>query len=311
MNKSILFFIGFILTRQLFAQCPTDMSIAQSIKKITTLSTDQSIAQLENLYKVSQPCKSLQDSTKGNICNNLAYNYYIKNESEKVLTYSKASLKYWESYAKHKPMGLTYATYGAAAYHHVFLRYQEAIKYYKLTSDYATDPYWKSYPLRLISELYLELGDYEGMLTILDKAEQFAEKASLTQSLLLKSQIYNSRGLAYSRLEDEEKAIKNFLSGQRFYEQYFRLSKTDDGELKGNIFASMAVSYANIKQLKPAEENFKKAEETFKQHKLGSLIPMRIYNNLGLLYTSLRRYKQAAILFNKAIDALKGKKVWS
>jgi CHAT domain-containing protein len=311
MNRNLLlsiFFIGCILPARVLGQCPADSSITQAITKAATLPPDQSIAQLERLYKLSQTCKNIQDSIRGNLCSNLTYYYYIKNEINQALAYSKLSLKYWETYTRQKPLGLTYAAYGAGAYHHLLLNYLEAIKYYKLTVQYATDPYWKGYALKLISDLELELGDYEGMLNSLEKAERFAENSGQSHLLLLMSQIYNSKGIAFSRLENEKKAIESLQTARNFYEKSFQLSKTDEGELKGNIYANMGISYYNLKDFRLSESNFKKAEQTFAQHKFTHLIPMRIHNNLGLLYTAFHRYKEADLVFNKAIHALQGKK---
>lgn len=311
MNKTLVlsvFFIVFSLYGKLLAQCPTDSSLIASVKKSASLPLGQNIAQLERLYKTSQACKNIQDSTRGNICNSLTYYYYLKNEADKSLSYSKLSLKHWETYAKQKPIGLTYAAYGAGAYHHLLMNYLEAIKYYRLAIQYATDPYWKGYSLKLISDLELELGDYEGMLNTLNKAESFAENSNQSHLLQLMSQIYNSKGIAYSRLENEKKAIESLQIAQNFYQKSFQISKTDDGELKGNIYANMGISYYNLKDFPLSESNFKKAEQIFTQLKFNYLIPMRIHNNLGLLYTSFHQYKEADLVFNKAINALQGKK---
>ncbi|MBA4853843.1 CHAT domain-containing protein [Emticicia sp. BO119] len=308
MNKRLLTFIGFIISGQLFAQCPTDLSVAESIKKFAILPPDQTITQLEKLYKTTLTCKNIQDSTRGNLCNNLTYYSYIKNKADKALLYSKLSLKYWETYVKQKPLGLTYAAYGAAAYHHLLLSYSEAIRYYRLTIQYTNDPYWKGYSLKLISDLELELGDYEGMLNTLNKAESFAENNSQSHLLQLMSQIYNSKGIAYSRLENEKKAIESLQIAQNFYQKSFQISKTDEGELKGNIHANMGISYYNLKDFQKSEKNFKKAEQIFIQYKFNHLIPMRIHNNMGLLYTAFHHYKEADLIFDKAINALKNKK---
>lgn len=311
MNKILALFIYFIvfsLYSKLLAQCPMDSSLIASIKKSSSLPIDQKLAQLERLYKTSLTCKNIQDSTRGNICNSLTYNYYLKNDAYKALVFSKLSLKHWETYAKQKPMGLTYAAYGAGAYHHLLMNYLEAIKYYRLTIKYATDPYWKGYSMKLISDLELELGDYEGMLNTLNKAERLAENSNQSHLLQLMSQIYNSKGIAYSRLENEKKAIESLQIAQNFYLKSFQISKTDDGELKGNIYANMGISYYNLKEFKLSEINFKKAEEVFTQLKYNYLIPTRIHNNLGLLYTASHRYKEADLVFNKAITAIQGKK---
>jgi CHAT domain-containing protein len=311
MNKVLVlsvFCFVFGLAGRLLAQCPTDSSLIASIKKTSSLTVDQKITEMERLYKISQSCKNIQDSTRGNICNSLTYNYYLKNEAGKSLAYSKLSLKYWETYTRQKPIGLTYAAYGAGAYHHLLMNYLEAIKYYRLTVQYATDPYWKGYSLKLISDLELELGDYEGMLNTLNKAERFAENSGQSHLLLLMSQIYNSKGIAYSRLENERRAIESFKTAQGFYQKYFLLSKTDEGELKGNIYANMGISYYNLRDFALSESNLKKAEQIFIETRFNYLIPMRIHNNLGLLYTAFHRYKEADLVFNKAIDALKGKK---
>ncbi|RYU93413.1 CHAT domain-containing protein [Emticicia agri] len=311
MNKTLilfLFFIVFSLTDKSSAQCPSDSSVKAAIKKSASLPLDQNIAQLERLYKTSLTCATIQDSTRGNICSNLTYHYYLKNDAHKALPYIKLSLKQWESYAKQKPLGLTYAAYGAGAYHHLFQNYLEAIKYYKLTIQYATDPYWKGYSLKLISDLELELGDYESMLNSLNKAERFAENSNQSHLLQLMSQIYNSKGIAYSRLENEKKAIESLQIAQNFYQKSFQISKNDDGELKGNIYANMGISYYNLKDFKLAETNLKRAEQVFIQLRFNYLIPMRIHNNLGILYTEFHKYKEADRVFNKAITALQGKK---
>jgi len=308
MDKSVVsrFFLIFsLLIGKLYAQCPTDADIKELVKKSNKLSASDNLSQLEKLYKVTQSCKNIQDSTRGELCNSLAYEYYNQNDATKALAYSKLAVKHWEFYANQMPVGLTYAAYGAAAYHHLLHNSADAIKYYNLTVKYALDPYWQGYPLKLISDLELELGDYEGMLNSLDKAQRFVENHNGSNLLLLMSQIHNSKGIAFSRLDNEKKAIESFELAQRFYQRYFQASKTENWEEKGNIYTNLGISYYNLKNFKLSESNFKKAEQAFSRPDLTYLLPRRIYNNLGILYTSFHRYKEASTLFNKSINAMK------
>lgn len=310
MKKKILLYIltiNFIIADQLFGQCPSDSSLIKLIKSSEKLSPDVNIPNLEKLLKTAQKCKALQDSTLGHICYNLSNNYFFKKDEKKTLDYAKLSLKYWEGYAKQKPKGLTFAAYIVAANNHLQLNYIEAIKYYKLTIQYSADNYWKSYCLKLISDLELELGDYEGMLISLQKAQTHAELSGQNQSIYLMGEIHNCRAMAYSRSGFDEKAIENLKLALNFHQKYYKATKIEEGELKGNIFLNMGLSYSNLKNFKASEDSYKNAEKTFEKSNLNHLLH-NVYANQGLMYVSLKRYDEANRMFIKAIKSFDNQK---
>lgn len=310
MKKQQLLIITFILfvSNGLFAQCPTDAVLFDSLKIIKTITTPDKITRLENLLSLSQKCANIQDSIRGKICNSLSFNAYQKKDEQKTIKYSQLAVKYWETYASKKPNGLMYATYGTAVYHHVLLNYLDAIKYYQLTIAYTKENYWKGYCLKLISDLQLELGDYDGMLSSLDKALSFVENPTDQQLLLLASNIYNSKGIAFMMLHNEKKAIENLDLAQILYQKYFNATHTEDIELKTNILINLGLSYSNLKDLKKSENYFKTAERILVQNNMAALLPRNIYNNLGILYTDFHKYKEANTIFRKGLEGLKGQK---
>lgn len=299
--------IIFIISGKLFGQCPTDASLFELVSKSKTLQPDKLIPKLEKLLKDVESCKDLKDSTIGNIYYNLSNTCFLKKDEKKTLYYGKMALKYWESYVKLKPRGLTYAAYIVAAYNHIFLNYIEAIKYYKLTIEYSADNYWKSYCLKLISDLELELGDFESMLNSLQKAQTYAELSNQNQSIYLMSEIYNCKGMAYYRSGFDKKAIENLKLAQSFHQRYYKATNIEEGELIGNIFLNMGVSYSNLKNFRASLENYKNAEKTFAQSNLTRLLH-NVYGNLGLLYSSINQYEEANNMYIKAVKSFGNQK---
>ncbi len=304
MKKNLFFYIfilGFTITVKSFGQCPTDASIYELTKKSLSFTPDENIPKFEKLYKTLQKCKDIRDSSIGHICYNLSNNYFYKKDEKKTLDYAKLALKYWQPYAKQKPRGLTFAAYIVAANNHLQLNYTEAIKYYILTINYTEDSYWKGYCLKLISDLEFELGDYDSMLHSLDKAQSLAENSKRADLITLMGQILNSKGIAFSRLEQEEKAIKYYKQAQK----YNRETNLEEKELMSDIFLNLGTSYSNLKNFKTSEKYFKASEKISTQYNFQN---NHVYNNLGILYKKFNHYKEANEAYIKGIGLLKKQK---
>jgi CHAT domain-containing protein/tetratricopeptide (TPR) repeat protein len=301
MRHYLPFFIltlSFVISIELNGQCPTDANVYELTKKSLSLSPDENIPKLEKLYKTLLQCKDTRDSSIGHVCYNLSNNYYFKKDDKKALDYSKLALKYWQPYAKQRPKSLTFAAYVVAAHNHLQLNYIEAIKYYKMTINYATDNYWKGYCLKLIADLESELGDYEGMLHTLDKAQRFAENSKRPDLLTLMSHILNSKGMAFSRLKQEEKAIT-----------YFKLAQTynvgvtmEEKELVAHTLLNLGYSYSNLKDFKTSEKYYLASLKQFTRYNFQNKY---VHNNLGILYAEFHYYKKANETYKAGIDSLK------
>lgn len=300
--RQYLFFViltlSFVISIELNGQCPTDASIYDLTKKSLSLSPDENIPKLEKLYKTLLQCKDTRDSSFGHICYNLSNNYYFKKDDKKALDYAKLALKYWQPYAQQRPKALTFAAYLVAAHNHLQLNYIEAIKYYKITINYATDNYWKGYCLKLISDLESELGDYEGMLHTLDKAQRFAENSKRPDLITLMIHILNSKGIAFNRLKQEEKAIAYYKLAQKY-----NMGVTmEEKELIALTLLNLGYTYSNLKDFKTSEKYYLASLKQFTRYNFQNKY---VHNNLGILYANFHHYKKANEIYKTGIDSLK------
>lgn len=227
----------FFISSKLFSQCNTTSQVENAIAQAKLLTYKEKVNVFESLLK-KEFCKEVEDSTTGKLFGRLAEAYFETNNQEKAINLSKLALQKWEKYQKPRPKGLAYAAYDVGYYCQLSLKYLQAAEYYKKTIFYAHKNSLKGYCYKLIADIKLSLGDYDGQLLNLQYAEKYA---TIEKDYYLLSDILNAQGIALSRLENNSKALIQLENSLKNYQEYIKNGEKDEN-LLANIHVNFGIS---------------------------------------------------------------------
>jgi CHAT domain-containing protein len=278
-------------------QCIDEPKAINLLANISLKRYSEKISVIESYLKLGF-CTKTSDTIIAKYYDNLGEAYYETGQKEKAIKTAKIGLAIWQKYKTQKPKGLSFAAYYIAYYYQLTNNYLYAIDYYKLAISYSNrEPFWADC-YKNISDIQLELGDYENQLNNLMFAESYAKKANNYHVL---SDINNAKSMAYFRIENYKQSINELDKAVANY----KLCKKEgilDNFLLANIHINYGHTFTNLNNVNKAINHYKIAQSIFTKLKLYDKIAETVLGSIGILETNRGNYALGKKSFEKALS---------